>query len=530
MFLLAVYNACMSERNICTRIALIIFVVLHFQLSLAFAEREAEKPSKGQVAELSNASEVSAQKNTTHHTSVPSADSRPKSLDDRLKAIEFSVSKTSEWTGYMIGFWMTLCTLVVAGVGVLMPLFTMKKYEKSLIDRQKTDVKFLDLQMRWAQTDVKSQKLEYLNEMIALKPDLHQSYLRRADVLMQLKEEVSSESNANEFVVDDVKKRIINDYKKAILILETSQRRGEASKNELANAYCQRAKAEAKMSMIKNAIRTLEKAIEVDEDNAEAHYHLGAIYFNMDNFDFALKQWRNAIACSYDYELIHQMSAAGAYLILDSYESAIVLYDKACKANPHDIELLRTRAYAHIVKGLSERSRRIDPEDSFERAERYLLDILEMEPYYAKAKNNLGFLYICWKKYPEAEAYLKEAELSNPNFDLVYKNWGLLYFEKNEYENAIKYLEKALSKNPSLVSAYKMLGDIYFKCDIYKAKDNYTKAININRQYKAAYLKRSEVYEYLASVATSVDLVKEYEKKSQDDRQKAEELLAPEYL
>jgi tetratricopeptide (TPR) repeat protein len=82
-----------------------------------------------------------------------------------------------------------------------------------------------------------------------------------------------------------------------------------------------------------------------------------------------------------------------------------------------------------------------------EDAEIYYKKVLELDPGYVEALNNLGVIYIHKGDYESAVSSLKKAIRLRPGYVESYYNMACLYSIKSEAEKGIIYLEKAVDLN-----------------------------------------------------------------------------------
>lgn len=91
------------------------------------------------------------------------------------------------------------------------------------------------------------------------------------------------------------------------------------------------------------------------------------------------------------------------------------------------------------------------------------------------------------------EIFNKVLEL-NPNYIKALEARAVIYMQKGETELAEKDLEKAISLEPENARLYFRLGQVYYrKKDLDKALELFSKAIDLEPAYPAAYMARSQI-------------------------------------
>lgn len=105
-----------------------------------------------------------------------------------------------------------------------------------------------------------------------------------------------------------------------------------------------------------------------------------------------------------------------------------------------------------------------------------------------------GARILTLKQFDKAlEIFNKVLEL-NPNYIKALEARAVIYMQKGETELAEKDLEKAISLEPENARLYFRLGQVYYrKKDLDKALELFSKAIDLEPAYPAAYMARSQI-------------------------------------
>jgi len=116
------------------------------------------------------------------------------------------------------------------------------------------------------------------------------------------------------------------------------------------------------------------------------------------------------------------------------------------------------------------------------------LDILEkaieLDPNYALAYSNRGYIYLELKEYRKAMQDLNKAIELDPNYAGTYNNRGSAYYKLKQSTKAIQDYNKAIELDPSYAGTYYNRGLAYTDLKQYsKAIQDYTKAIELDPSY-----------------------------------------------
>ncbi|PMP68638.1 MAG: hypothetical protein C0190_01380 [Thermodesulfobacterium geofontis] len=105
-----------------------------------------------------------------------------------------------------------------------------------------------------------------------------------------------------------------------------------------------------------------------------------------------------------------------------------------------------------------------------------------------------GARILTLRKFDEAlEIFNKVLEM-NPNHIKALEARAVIYMQKGEIELAENDLERAINIEPENARLYFRLGQVYYrKKDLDKALELFTKAIDLEPTYPAAYMARSQI-------------------------------------
>ena len=223
------------------------------------------------------------------------------------------------------------------------------------------------------------------------------------------------------------------------------------------------------------------QAVEIDEMYYKAHYNLGLLYLDEEEYQNAEKAFNLVLSLKPDHpEAWHNL--AFVFSQKGMYRVSIDAYEETLRIEPSNIKARLNLAVQY---------RKLDEMDMA--LEQYQL-VLSINPSYSSAWYNQALLFKAIGKYAEAErSYNKAIELNpeevkywlnlstllsslgrisdsiqvlkdgidaHSNSDLLRYNLALQYKKTDSPGNAKIELEKAVSLNPGNVKAWLVLGDI----------------------------------------------------------------------
>jgi len=166
------------------------------------------------------------------------------------------------------------------------------------------------------------------------------------------------------------------------------------------------------------ALKYFDKALEFDEDNAEAYLYSGEIFTNKNKFDKAVFNLKEAVSIKPDIFLGYKLLGQN-YLRAKKYDMAIESLEKAFSINNSDRVVLHSLAYAYLQKEDYTRASSIAETT---------LNLQEIEAdTRAKAYIILGMADIYEEKYDEAIAVLNKAIEADSNNCDSYQLMALAY-------------------------------------------------------------------------------------------------------
>jgi tetratricopeptide (TPR) repeat protein len=115
--------------------------------------------------------------------------------------------------------------------------------------------------------------------------------------------------------------------------------------------------------------------------------------------------------------------------------------------------------------------------------------VIDINPNFAWAYNNLGDAFVKQGKLDEAVAFCSESLKNNSNSAWLYYCLGEALAKQGDLEAALKYLQKAIDTKPNFYKFYHSLGQVLtVKGDFDEAIANYKKAIELNSKIAHSYV------------------------------------------
>ena len=165
------------------------------------------------------------------------------------------------------------------------------------------------------------------------------------------------------------------------------------------------------------AIAQLEKALEINPDDAEFHYNLGNAFLQQGHVDEAIARYQKALEINPNYAEAHN-NLGDAFRQQGRMEEAIARYQKA----------------------------------------------LEIKPDYAEVHNNLGVVFARQGRNEEATAQYQKALAIKPDYAEAHYNLGNAFLKQGHVAEAISSYQKALAIKPDYVEVQNNLALVLATC------------------------------------------------------------------
>jgi Tfp pilus assembly protein PilF len=141
--------------------------------------------------------------------------------------------------------------------------------------------------------------------------------------------------------------------------------------------------------------------------------------------------------------------------------------------------------------------------------------VIELDPTYIEAYNNLGIIYQEIGDLDRAfEAFQKAIEI-NPQYEKGHNNLGILLYLKGRNEEALEAFQKALAINANNIESHINLGVLFKKQgQLNKAIESYQKALEINPLHREIHYNIALLYEQLENIELAISHYQQFIKLS----------------
>ena len=201
------------------------------------------------------------------------------------------------------------------------------------------------------------------------------------------------------------------------------------------------------------ALRYIDRALDIDDSNATAHFNRGAVLQGLKDYTAALASYQRAIAIQPLLAEAHSNKSA-LDLDLGMPEDALRSAMRAIEIRNEFPDALFNRANAYQAL------RRVDEAIvDYERA-------IALKPRYAEAYCNLGLALASSRRWSEASSSFSKALVIRPDYPKALINLGNVCGELRQWKTAVQHYDRALffdaSNGDALASrgvALRQLGD-----------------------------------------------------------------------
>lgn len=252
-----------------------------------------------------------------------------------------------------------------------------------------------------------------------------------------------------------------------------------------------------------NALKNINKAIELDASNTNNHLLQGNIYFLMHKYNTAMEAYKRVID-------IEPENASALY------NTALCLSSKGDIISASDYLLLAAKAdksgkIAYLA--YSELGNYALNDNDLKNAATYLKKAISLNPNDATDHYNLAIIYLKQGYKPEALKEFSIAEkLGNENIEIL-ESLGLAYHNLNDYNKSLNIYDKILKINSKNINALSQIGDLYFKKgDILEALKAYKKITELRPASEHARIAYLNIGNILDDAARYEESIEAYEK------------------
>ena len=204
--------------------------------------------------------------------------------------------------------------------------------------------------------------------------------------------------------------------------------------------YVKKGDNQSMMERYVDAIRSYDKAIELDPKYALAWNNKGSALGYQENYDEAIKCYDEAVRLDPNYA-VAKYNKGVIFSIQYKYNEAIKCYDEAIKIDTNYVDAWYNKGNALYKKG------------KYDEAIMAFDEAIRLNPNLADAWNNKGATLYDQGKHDEAIMAYKEAIRLNPNLAGAWNNKGMALYDQGKYDEAIIAYNEAIKLYPNYSEA-----------------------------------------------------------------------------
>ena len=235
-----------------------------------------------------------------------------------------------------------------------------------------------------------------------------------------------------------------------------------ASNPNNAEGYYLAGMAQFHLGQYEGCKNSLEKSVELDNNNGIAYAMLATVYEVYLNNKPKADTYKRKLFDLEDQNVSLKIIIADYLISLDDYDGAIKRIEDVLKNNPNNSSALNNIAIAYQKK------------KDFLKSKKYFDQLIYLEPNNVKYKFNRAMMFYESKEFPAANVDLISIIEKVPDFYLAYFFKGIINYKLVNYDAAIKDFEVVLSNLPD-----KKTEALYYKAMCFFNDGRYSKAINI---------------------------------------------------
>lgn len=186
---------------------------------------------------------------------------------------------------------------------------------------------------------------------------------------------------------------------------------------------------------------------------------------------------------------------------IKSMKRAISIFEKGQKADPYNADNFYMAARAYLMLNDAGAGNMLPSAESLSRR------TVKIDPYYAEAYQNLGYITERKGDLEEAIKMYEKAYISNPTLTDVGKAIYRYYRMKGIPQKAAETFDKVLAQNPDNPALLMMIGDLYQDTGMYeKAKSYYEQLLSASSSDVRALTGMGQVYVNTGELKKAYDI------------------------
>jgi len=244
-------------------------------------------------------------------------------------------------------------------------------------------------------------------------------------------------------------------------------------------SYEKLSKIEKSRNNLKESAEYLEKALSINGENATGWNDIGNIYFDLRDFDSAIKSYKKAIEIDNQYYWSYYNIGLS---LLEFYPS-----DKAKKIEALDWYLKSIKIKDDYYPALNEIGLYYLDNDDLDKAEEYLVRSIKSNEMYKFPYYNLSKIYKKRGDVDKSKLFLVKSLKCDPSYNAAYNNLGIIFYDENDYFSSLYYYTKALEIDSKYKYSLYNIGLVFDRIEEYKkAYEAHLKALQSDPNYQPA--------------------------------------------
>ena len=249
-------------------------------------------------------------------------------------------------------------------------------------------------------------------------------------------------------------------------------------------AYWERGKLYYFANDYAQALEDFTKAKELGMEDSRLYWYKGFCYRRLGETELAIREYSRSLELKETSEVYRNRGLC--FTTVKLYDKAVLDFTRAIKLPPGDKRLYRERGSAYQAL------------EEYKKAQADYEKALELEPADAELYTTLGDVQERLGEVQEALQSYQKAIQIDPNCARAYNNRGVLYAHQGEYQKALIQQRRAVKLAPNSAIYHANVGDDFNHLERYsEAVTSCNKAIKLDPGYAKAYSIRADAYEGL---------------------------------
>ena len=249
-------------------------------------------------------------------------------------------------------------------------------------------------------------------------------------------------------------------------------------------AYWERGKLYYFANDYAQALEDFTKAKELGMEDSKLYWYKGFCYRRLGETELAIREYSRSLELKETSEVYRNRGLC--FTIVKMYDKAVLDFTRAIELPPGDKRLYRERGSAYQAL------------EEYKKAQADYEKALELEPADAELYTTLGDVQERLGEVQEALQSYQKAIQIDPNYARAYNNRGVVYLSQMETEKALADHRKAVKLAGDRALYHVNVGIVLNRLERYsEAVTSCNKAIKLDPGYAKAYSIRADAYEGL---------------------------------